>query len=277
MSLPEEVGHVGAGAQRGKSMSKVSRGIVSIGSLVALTFGSGLSPAGAAQVPDPTLDHTQLCSPNDPSNYSTTSNNIYFPMRPGQLAVFLDETEDEPVGLRIKVLNRTESLYKNNSRIVTRVVEEIEWVDEDRDGVRDRDEELLEISRNFFAQTGTGTVCYFGETVDIYEDGELASHEGAWRADQGNNAPGIIMPDPARVGDVYLQEFAPGVALDQAEHLSIGVVGVGDDTYEDALSVSECPLAEDDKCKDPSHKVYAPGKGLVQDGGLILTKFVDGK
>ena len=44
--------------------------------------------------------------------------------------------------------------------------------------------QVVEISRNFSAQTDGGTVCYFGEDVDIYDaTGEMVSHAGAWRAD----------------------------------------------------------------------------------------------
>jgi hypothetical protein len=32
---------------------------------------------------------------------------------------------------------------------------------------------LVEVSRDFFAQAPGGTVCYFGEDVDDYEDGEI--------------------------------------------------------------------------------------------------------
>jgi hypothetical protein len=39
----------------------------------------------------------------------------------------------------------------------------------------------------------------------------------------------------------------------------------------------ECNLAEDPACTDLSDKTSAPKVGLVQDGGLELTKFVAGK
>jgi hypothetical protein len=41
----------------------------------------------------------------------------------------------------------------------------------------------VEISRNYFAlDKQTGDVYYFGEDVDIYKDGKVSSHEGAWLA-----------------------------------------------------------------------------------------------
>ena len=64
--------------------------------------------------------------------------------------------------------------------------------------------------------TEQGTVCYFGEAVDIYENGAIVSHEGAWRADDPGNAPGIFMPADPQEGMTFQQENAPGVAMDEA-------------------------------------------------------------
>jgi hypothetical protein len=262
--------------KKGKAMSKISRGFVAVGVLAILTFG--LSPAQAELLP-----HETLCSPNN--SYITTSDNTYFPMRPGQLSIFLDDQDpDEPEGLRIKVLDEFETIYGNTGHpIVTRVVEEVEWFDTDRDGKPNHGEELIEISRNYYADSD-GTVCYFGEAVDIFHEDGSVTHEGAWRADvpsdpPTDNAPGIIMPADPQKGDVYLQEFAPTVAMDQAKVLRFGTFKVGSKRYPGAMRTAECSLVEHPDCRkqDLSDKVYAPGKGLVQDGGLVLTSFKAGK
>jgi hypothetical protein len=83
--------------------------------------------------------------------------------------------------------------------VTTRVVEEIEWEDSIPFGTIDAGEALIERSLNYFAQTQDGTVCYFGEAVDIYENGVVVSHEGAWRADapDTDNGPGSsCLPSP---------------------------------------------------------------------------------
>ena len=55
--------------------------------------------------------------------------------------------------------------------VLTREVFEEEWIDG----------ELIEESWNWFARCEeTGDIYYFGEDVNIYEDGEI-SHDGAWR------------------------------------------------------------------------------------------------
>jgi hypothetical protein len=52
------------------------------------------------------------------------------------------------------------------------------WEDGNADGVIDAGEDLIEVSLNYFAQNQDGTVCYFGEAVDMYEGGEIVSHGG---------------------------------------------------------------------------------------------------
>jgi hypothetical protein len=92
---------------------------------------------------------------------------------------------------------------------IARVVEEREW----------QDDELVEVSRNFFARCKeTGDVFYFGEEVDLYEDGEIVGHGGAWLAGRDGALPGIIMPGRFLLGSRYYQEVAPDIALDRGEN-----------------------------------------------------------
>jgi hypothetical protein len=64
--------------------------------------------------------------------------------------------------------------------------------------------------QDYFAQTTTGTVCYFGEDVQIFENGGVST-PGSWRADARGNQPGIYMPanfnplDGSRGTKVYAQ------------------------------------------------------------------------
>ncbi|NJO13215.1 MAG: hypothetical protein HC872_06850 [Gammaproteobacteria bacterium] len=140
--------------------------------------------------------------------------------------------------------------------VTTRVVQEVETADG----------ELVEISRNFFAEcAANGDVYYFGEDVDIYEDGEIVSHDGAWLAGRDGAKPGIIMPGGAfLLGSRYFQEIAPDVALDRAEHVADGLeveVPAGD--------FDDCVLIEETTPLEPQArgtKTYCPQVGLVLDG-----------
>lgn len=53
-------------------------------------------------------------------------------------------------------------------------------------------------------------------------------------------------------------------------------VSVGGRKYKKAMHTVECNLFEDPECTDIGTKVYAPGRGIVQDGDLELTSFTAG-
>jgi hypothetical protein len=160
---------------------------------------------------------------------------------------------------------------------VTRELKKV-WIDEDdkrrpvwtRVIVEEEREnnELKEISRNYFAMcVPSRDVYYFGEDVDIYEDGRVVSHDGEWLAGRDGAAPGIIMPESAFIlGQRYYQELAPGVALDRAEHVEADLeIDLQAGNFDDCVEVTETTPLEPDS---ESAKVYCPGVGLVIDNEL---------
>ena len=78
------------------------------------------------------------------------------------------------------------------------------------------DGELVERTADYFAQDGKGRVWYFGERVDDIENGKVVGHEGQWLAGKNGAKPGLFMPAKPRVGQVFEQERAPGVAEDRS-------------------------------------------------------------
>lgn len=198
--------------------------------------------------------------------FSSEGRNAYFSLEPGDQLTLEGDDDGETVVVQITVLSDQRVVAFRTARgerlrIRTRVIEEREWVDD----------ELVEVSRNFYARCQqTGDVFYFGEEVDIYEDGEIVSHEGAWEAGRNGAQPGIIMPATYLLGSRYFQEIAPGVALDRAEHTAMGLtVSVPAGTFRDCVEVTETtplePGAED-------AKLYCPGIGLVVDGPAELVE-----
>jgi hypothetical protein len=185
--------------------------------------------------------------------------NPYFLLEPERQLVYVSEDEE----LFITVLEGTRRItLPIGGRLRTiraAVVEEREL----------EDGEIQEISRNFFALCEkTNDVYYFGEEVDIYEDGEIVSHDGAWLAGRDGAMPGIVMPGTFLLGSRYFQEVAPGIALDRAEHVAQGLdveTGAGD--FEGCVEVSESSPLEPGA---ESTKVYCPGVGLVADDDLLL-------
>ena len=180
--------------------------------------------------------------------------NRFFPLPVGQKWVL----EGGGARVEITVLPEVEMV----GDVPTRVVHEYET----EGGV------LVEQSWNYFAQTSDGTVCYYGEKVDIYEGGAVVDHEGQWRADQMGFKPGIQMPAAPMAGTYHAQEIAPGVAEDYANIVALGrSVTVPAGTYTETLSTEEwSPLEPGHK----SRKAYAAGVGLLDDNGAVLVEIV---
>jgi hypothetical protein len=208
-----------------------------------LVFVLGCSTYSAAT--QTSLD-ISVCDPaNEP--FSLTIDNEFFPLPVGMVQVL----EDPSSKVQISVLDQTEIV----AGVITRVVEEREW----------ENGKLAEVSRNFFVQAPDGSVCYYGEEVDDYKNGKIVGHGGAWRAGVDENKPGIIMPAQPAVGQIYQQEIAPGVAMDQAEHVAMNqAFTTPAGTFNNVLLVKETPQ---------STKRYQHGIGLVFDDGMVLTKY----
>lgn len=193
----------------------------------------------------------------DSCTFATTGRNLYFILEPGYQLVLEGVEEKKATRLVITVLNETKKI----AGIETRIVEE----NESANG------KTVEISRNFFAFCKqNGSIYYFGEEVDMYKNGKVVSHEGAWTA-TGNNKAGISMPGLILLGARYFQEIAPGIAMDRAENISTSErLNTPTGKFINVLKIEETTPLEP-KMKD--YKMYAPGVGLIKDGDLLLTKF----
>jgi hypothetical protein len=124
------------------------------------------------------------------------------------------------------------------------------------------DGKLVEHTFDYFAQRRSdGSVWYFGERVQNFENGKV-NHEGQWLAGKGKNKPGIYMPAKPKVGQVFQQERAPGVAEDRSTILASGITRkTGAGTFKDCIKVKDySPI---DKLSE--FKYYCPGVGLVHE------------
>ncbi len=193
----------------------------------------------------------------DGCKFSSTGRNPFFILEPGHELVLEGDDEGEAVKLVITVLNRTKVI----NGIETRVVRERET----------KDGELVEISKNYFAICKqTNSVFYFGEDVNFYENGQVVSHDGSWRAGVDGAEPGIIMPGTILIGARYHQETAPGIAMDRGEIRRIdATVTTLVAQFTDCVEVRETTPLEPDALE---FKFHAPGVGLVMDGPLLLTR-----
>ena len=188
--------------------------------------------------------------------FSSTGANRYFILEPGYQLVLEDQKED--VELTITVLDQT----KNIAGIETRIIEEKETKADD----------LVEISKNYFAIcTENNSVFYFGEDVDIYENGQVTNHDGSWIHGVDNARAGLMMPGLALLGSKFFQEVAPDVALDRSLIVSLDEkVKTPAGVFGDSLKTKETTPLEP-SAKD--FKWYAPNIGLVKSNTLILVEY----
>lgn len=257
----------------------------------AFLLVTGMGFAGGVALADGECDGT--CSDDsdfttdfrlqDCKRFKTIGVNPYFKLIPGYKLVL----EGDGERAEVSVLWETEVIDLRNvdlGFVRTRVVEEREW----------EDENLIEISRNFFAICKkTNSVFYFGEDSaecdDGFaedechcEDGLDPDYEGSWRAGEsaeegeGFNMPGVIMPGTFLLGSRYFQEYAPGVAMDRGENLEMGLDWPEGDPIFEGICVKvldtnplECECDEE----DGDIKIYCAGVGLVQDEDLELVAY----
>lgn len=201
-------------------------------------------------VDSPASDPFRAAFAVDKSKLQSTGTNLFFPLQPGTVSTFKDGEES----LTIAVLEETRRI----DGVECRVVEERE---ETQAG-------LKEISRNFFAcDPDTGDVYYFGEEVDLYKNGRIVGHEGAWKSGEKGAHFGLMMPGVLSLGDRFYQERAPGVALDRCEVVAIDEqIQTPAGTFTSAVRLLESTPLE----RGTGTKVFAPNVGLVKDGGMVL-------
>jgi len=189
----------------------------------------------------------------DKSRLGPTGRGRYWVLEPGHTLCYKDEDGETLV---ISVLDETRVV----DGVMTRVVEERE----------EKGGKLKEVSRNFMAiDAATGDVYYFGEEVDIYKNGKVESHDGAWMSGVDDARFGLLVPGAGRMGAKHQQEIAPGVAMDRFEVVGVDeTVRVGAGAFEHCLHAKETTPLE----KGVGHKWYAPGVGLVKDGEMELVR-----
>lgn len=194
----------------------------------------------------------------DKKDFVSTGANRYFILEPGYQLKLEGREGLRKVTLFVTVLDETRVI----DGVETRVVEEREF----------KGGKLVEISRNFFAlNSADNGVYYFGEEVDIYKNGKIKGHEGAWESGKDGAKFGLMVPETPIVGACYYQEIAPEAAMDRAEIVSITEsLKTPAGEYHNCLKIEETTPLEP---REKEYKIYAPGIGLVQDGPLRLVQY----
>ena len=181
----------------------------------------------------------------------TRIDNPYAPLTEFRRCV-LEGTSDEGSERVVRtLLDRTEPFEVGGRQVDVAVVEDRAFIDG----------ELAERTLDCFAQADDGTVHYFGEDVDNYENGELANHDGSFRFGEDTDHLGVLMPPDPQVGDEWYFENAPPITVEEdrvtAKLPSAEVAG---ERYEDVIRVRELIDGE-----EIEPKLYARGVGVIQE------------
>lgn len=190
----------------------------------------------------------------DPADFSKTVDNPLFPISTFKTVSYMGEETDPDTGDTIET--RVKFTVLQDAKTVAGVAVIVVRDDAFEDG------ELVESTLDYFAQHKDGSVYYFGEAVDNYVDGKLENHKGTWLAGEGENQPGIFMPANPRVGMVFEQERAPGIAEDRST-----VLAVNETVTVPAGTFNGCIKTEDENPLDGlvENKWYCPGAGFVRE------------
>lgn len=222
----------------------VSRGLFT-GASAWLLAAALLAPPAVSADPKPRDWNPSI----DPANFVGTVDNQYFPLPVGRTLKYRGNTKDGIETLEIEVMSRSKTILGVRATVVV-----------ERHALNGQ---TVEISENWFAQDRNGNVWYFGEFSQTYENGAPVNSAGSWEAGVADAKPGIIMRADPQVGDTYFQEFAPGVAQDQAQVKSTTETStVLQGSYSGVLETKEWTALESNSIEK---KYYAPGIGLIME------------
>jgi hypothetical protein len=232
------------------SRTRIALGLaLAAGALAAAA--AGLAPSRArASVPGGT---PVFSSPTD-------FDNPLFPFEPGALRIAAGKDHGARSLIVDSFLATTRDFSWNGGTVTCRVLRETNF----EDGA------LVEDTENYFAEADDGTVYYFGEIVNEYEDGVLAGHGGSWvvgtpgggdpPGTQSTANPGLFMPFNPEVGDEFMPENVPDGPQELDRVLRTGLrVRTGAGTFEGCIEVLETNVADG----DTERKWYAPGVGVL--------------
>jgi hypothetical protein len=229
--------------------------------LVACTGDKADDTGGFAEPCNPVTLDAAACDP-DQVSFTLDSTNPWYPLIPGLSTTLEGYDADDDVTLRVERVVTDET--RTIDGVEVHVLEHREY----------HDDVIYEIAYNFYVESTAGTVCYFGEDVEFYEDGAFANTDGTWRVGEGGAKPGIIMPASPAVGDVYYQEVAPGVAEDMGRVSATGeAMTIGGAAYTGVLVIQDSnPIDDEDVCEE-ERKLYVSGIGEVADVDLELIDY----
>ena len=185
----------------------------------------------------------------------TQIDNKYFPMIPGTHFIYDGFTEEAAR----QIPHRIEFVVTDLTKDIQGVRTVVAYILDYSDG------QLVEAEVAFYAQDNDGTVWFFGEHPEVYEDGK-AVEAPTWIPGYKGARAGIVMKaKPELEVPSYGQGWGPAVNWTDRGR----VVGLGErtcvpvDCYENVLITEEFSQSEPDAFQV---KYYAPGVGNIKVG-----------
>src|SRR5262245_17000269 len=152
----------------------------------------------------------------DPQNFTQPKPNPLFPFETGASWTYNEQTDE---GLQVNVVTITDQT-KLIDGVVCKAVHDTVALD----GA------IIEDTFDYFAEDNDGTVWYFGEISEEFQDVAIPNFDGSFISGIDGAKPGIIMLAAPTVDTTYRQEYlvneaedvATVVALDEHAHVPFG-------------------------------------------------------
>ena len=229
--------------------------------LIAVAAAASLAGALAAWAPWASSAASGYEPVLDPSNFTTTIDNPYFPLPVGRTWVYRGIKDGQTQEDTVTVTGQTKVVAEG---ITARVVSD----------VARHDGTVLEETSDWYAQDKAGNVWYVGEATAAHLPNGKVDTSGSWEAGVHDAEPGIVMEADPQIPDAYRQEYLAGQAEDTAWIVDRGgSVTVPAGTFKNALTSLEATRIEPGAY---DRKVYAPGVGMVREEALTgATEFAE--
>jgi hypothetical protein len=187
----------------------------------------------------------------DPADFTTSIDNRYWPMQPGNRWVY-EETDTTGTRERV-VVEVTDETKMIANGIEARVV---------RDTVTENGVPV-EVTDDWYAQDSDGNIWYLGEDTTEYENGKPVSKTGSFEAGVDGAQAGIAVPANPEPGMSYRQEYYAGEAEDEGAVITVGEeqVQVPFGEFDRDVLMTRDLVPTEPKVQEL--KFYAPGVGPV--------------
>ena len=190
----------------------------------------------------------------DAGELSPVVDNPYVPLGSLKRAVYTGRDRDPDTGRTSKV--RMEMTVRETTVTLAGVKTTVVDVTAYEDG------EVVERSRDFYAKHRSGAVYSIGDEVDDLTGGKIVGHEGQWVAGEGTSRAGLYMPASPKVGDIFEQERAPGIAERHSRVLATGkTIKVAAGTFSNCIETEDSDTIE----KTTQRRFYCAGVGLIKE------------